>query len=102
MSVENVKLFYDKLATDDGLKGKVAALATKMSDGASISELIKIAVDAGFNFSEKDVAEARENLTKSDPELYVNTFSILKGISCEGTPYTCEQCKDAVPLNYHL
>jgi bacteriocin propeptide, TIGR03798 family len=102
MSVENVKLFYDKLAADDGLKEKVAALAAKMSDKASIDELIKIAQDAGFNFSEKDVTEARKNLTKSEPDLYVNTFSVLKGISCEGTPYTCEQCVGAVPLNYHL
>ena len=55
MSVDNVKAFFEKAKTDEALKAKLKALADKCEaqQEAAVSELIRLATEAGHAFTAK-------------------------------------------------
>lgn len=63
MSVENVKAFFDKVEEDKGLQDKVKGLAEKRKahDAETASGMVKIAAEAGLEFTAADLAEARKS-----------------------------------------
>jgi len=62
MSVKNVKAFYEKVEEDKGLQAKLKALHANAQSqmAATTAELIKIAADAGFQFTPADLAATRK------------------------------------------
>ena len=69
MSKKNVKVFFEKVEEDKNLQAKLKTLyanAQKQKDSTT-AELIKIAEDAGFQFTPSDLAAVRnedvENLS---------------------------------------
>ncbi|NOZ23319.1 MAG: Nif11-like leader peptide family natural product precursor, partial [Planctomycetes bacterium] len=84
MSVENMKAFFEKVEGDEALQAKVKALIDKhepKSDAAA-AELVKIASEAGYDFSTDHVAQAQKaakgELSEGDLE------KVAGGYSCTG------------------
>ena len=59
MSAENVKAFFGKVEGDKDLQEKLAA-AKGQEEEAALAEVVKIAADAGFEFTSAELAEALE------------------------------------------
>ena len=71
MSVENVKAFFEKAGEDQGLQQKLQALAEAQRqqgkskpDDTDVAELVKLAAEAGYEFSAADWAASREALSE--------------------------------------
>lgn len=88
MSVENVKAFFDKVEEDKGLQDKVKGLAEKRKahDAEAASEMVKIAAEAGLEFTAAHLVEARKSTVGelSEDELR-NVAGGVVGYSCSGT-----------------
>ena len=54
MSVREVMFFMQRVAEEKGLQRKIRALG----DGASLEDIIKIGMEAGFEFSEDELQTA--------------------------------------------
>jgi len=61
MSTDNVKAFYEKVAADEALGDKVKAVGEGLAgrgqtapDDTALAEIVKIAGEAGFDFSADD------------------------------------------------
>ncbi len=88
MSVENVKAFFDKVEEDSDLHDKVKALAEKRKahDEETASEMVKIAADAGLEFTADHLAEARNATVGELSEDELRTVAGgMVGYSCTGT-----------------
>ncbi|MFC1579491.1 Nif11-like leader peptide family natural product precursor [Thermodesulfobacteriota bacterium] len=57
MSVENVKAFFENAAEDKALQEKLKDLAKREAD--LYADLVRIASEAGFEFTTADVRRAR-------------------------------------------
>lgn len=72
MSVKNVMAFFEKVEGNKALQEKIKVLDWKVEDNEkeAITELVKIASAAGFEFSLDDFAKARAEKRKiSEDEL---------------------------------
>jgi len=69
MSVENVKAFFLKAAEDEALRAKLKALAER--EEALYEDLVRIAAEAGFEFTAQDVRKAHATADRelTDDEL---------------------------------
>ncbi|MCL2084298.1 MAG: Nif11-like leader peptide family RiPP precursor [Oscillospiraceae bacterium] len=73
--MENVKKFYDALASDEALRGRADALSekygeTKPDRAALAADFISFAKAEGYDFSEKDLADyTNQPYPLSDDEL---------------------------------
>ena len=103
MAAKDVKAFFAKVAEDKALQAKLKALGKKGSRAAedSAAAIAKIAAAAGFEFSPKDLAQARKErgrkLSKADLQAVAGGAG-----SCEGVPnYDCWGPYWCVSGTYH-
>ena len=91
MSVKDVKAFFAEVATDKELQAKLKVLGKKASKAAEDSgaEIAKIAAAAGFEFSAKDLAQARKERARKLSRADLQAIAGGAG-HCEGAPnYDC-------------
>ena len=103
MAAKDVKAFFAKVAEDKELQARLKALGNKAAKAAeeSAAEIAKIAAAAGFEFTPKDLAQARKErvrkLTKADLQAVAGG-----GGHCEGSPnYDCWGAYWCVGGTYH-
>ena len=84
MSVENMKALFEKVEGDEALQAKVKVLTEKHEgqSEAAVAELVKVAAEAGYDFSADHVAQAQKlaagELSDDDLE------KVAGGYSCTG------------------
>lgn len=77
MAIENVKLFYEEVNSNEGLQEKVKGLQEISEEEEKIKQLISMAGEEGFEFSEDEfksyiqevIADAQESGELSDEAL---------------------------------
>ena len=93
MSVENVKAFFEKVADDEALQGKLRAVREKMKAEmeAARAEVASIASEAGFEVTASDLAQAREQATQ---ELSMDELRAVAGGKGGGrVGWVCNACR---------
>ena len=64
MQVHTVKDFSEKVEDNHDLQKKLQVVAENSNTQEAVAELVKIAEEAGFNFTPADYTEARKQATQ--------------------------------------
>lgn len=92
MSVEQVKAFSDKIATDEKLKEKVKAARQKEDPSVVLPELAAIATAAGFDVTAEDFVAARRaaaELSDRELEMAAGGMCCSAATQCNCAPADC-------------
>lgn len=78
MSVKNVKAFFKEVEEDKALQGKLKVVAENRNTEEALADLVKIAAEAGFEFTSIDYTECRKQVAEelSEAELKAVTAGV--------------------------
>ena len=92
MSIEQVKAFSEKIATDEDLQAKVKAARQKQDASVVLPELAAIAAAAGFDVTAEDFVAARKasaELSDSELEQASGGMCCSAATQCNCGPMDC-------------
>ena len=95
--MENVKKFYDELATNEELKAKAAKLnekhaCTKPDEAALAKEIIAFAAVEGYNFTQEELTAYGESVKKNRQAVFDDELEAVAGGNPGGTCENWDLC----------